>query len=162
MLVLLMAKLLRYFSKRQQRNLDQRFTMILPSSCKKMSGQMVRAHPPMIKSVLRKLYRKQFSACSFGERDVTWIFLLTICVLWEFAWSLYMGQAVWPCCGSGFQNHDCGPYDDETIMTSWVWGDGWQRRAQKAIVTSICDLLCREYVSQSEKMWKCLVKRVLH
>ena len=50
-----MAKFPFYNSSHQQHNLDQRVVVIPHSSYKKMSGWVVRTHPPMIKLVFWKL-----------------------------------------------------------------------------------------------------------
>ena len=47
-----MAKFPYYNSSHQQRNLDQRIIVIPPSSCKKMFGQDVWTHPPMVLLVM--------------------------------------------------------------------------------------------------------------
>ena len=47
-------------------------------------------------------------------------------------------------------------------MTLLVRGDGCQKGIQAAVVNSIYDFRYRECVRQSEKIWECLVKRILY
>ena len=57
---MLMAKFRRNGCNYQKWSLDQRITVILPSSCEKMSERVVRAHPSMLKLVFRKLFESNF------------------------------------------------------------------------------------------------------
>ena len=62
-----MAKFPCYNSSHQQRNLDQHVVVIPHSSCKKISGWVVRTHPPMIKLVFWKLLENRvflWESCS--------------------------------------------------------------------------------------------------